>query len=163
MGNRPYTWEGEETHQYDDIIDLPHPTPTTRPRMSLMDRAAQFAPFAALVGYGDEVDEVSRLTDERLDLTEEELFALNQTLNKLMASCAEALSKRKAGAAFAFPQVTLTYFQPDAKKSGGCYVQHIGQLKRVDPVEGVVYFCDGKSVPIPDVIDVSIAGEEPRC
>lgn len=158
MGNRPYVWQGEETHQYDDIIDLPHPNPSIRPRMSLMERAAQFAPFAALVGYGDEVDEVTRLTDVRLDLTEEELSALNQMLNELMELCATALSKRKAGEAFRFPQVTVTYFLPDSKKSGGSYVQQSGLLKRVDPVEGVLIFTDSKAVPISDVIDISVEG-----
>lgn len=65
--------------RYDDIIDLPHYTSATRPRMPLLDRAAQFAPFSALVGYEDAIQETGRLTLERTEQTENELFDPDET------------------------------------------------------------------------------------
>ena len=56
--------------RYDDIINLPHHVSSTRQRMSMHDRAAQFAPFAALVGYDDAVAETARLTESRPELDE---------------------------------------------------------------------------------------------
>ena len=93
--------------KYGDIIDLPCPTSQSHPRMTMINRAAQFSPFAALTGYDDEVEEKARLTEEKHELTEDE----EDYLNKAMISLREKLGER--------PQVTLVYFCPDEKKSGG--------------------------------------------
>jgi len=101
--------------KYDDIIDLPHHVSTTHPHMPMIDRAAQFMPFRALTGYEDAVQETARLTDEQVELTEDEKAVLDMRLQRL----ADEIASR--------PTVTLTYFQPDRKKSGGTYVTATGQ------------------------------------
>ena len=120
--------------EYDDIIDLPRPKSKHEP-MPMSDRAAQFSPFAALTGYGDAIDETARLTDARIELSEEERAELDY--KQLDA-----------------PTVTVTYFIPDERKSGGAYVTHTGVLKRVDEVERMVVFKDGLRVPLDEVMDI---------
>ena len=84
MGNRTYTWvQKEGTHEYDDIIDLPHYVSATRPHMRMIDRAAQFSPFDALTGYDETITETARQTDARIELSEQELAALNETVIRL--------------------------------------------------------------------------------
>lgn len=125
--------------EYDDIIDLPRPKSKHEP-MPMSDRASQFSPFAALTGYGDAIDETARLTDHRTELSEEERAELDykqQYLSTLNA-----------------PTVTVTYFVPDERKSGGAYVTHTGVLKRVDEVERMVVFKDGLRVPLDEVMDI---------
>ena len=125
--------------EYDDIIDLPRPKSAHEP-MPMSDRAAQFSPFAALTGYDDAIDETARLTDERIELTEEQRAALDY--------------KQQYLAALDSPTVTVTYFVPDERKSGGAYVTHTGVLKRVDEVERMVVFKDGLRVPLDEVMDI---------
>ena len=125
--------------EYDDIIDLPRPKSKHEP-MPMSDRAAQFSPFAALTGYGDAIDETARLTDARIELSEEERAELDykqQYLSTLDST-----------------MVTVTYFVPDSRKSGGAYVTHTGVLKRVDEVESMVVFKDGLRVPLDEVMDI---------
>ena len=125
--------------EYDDIIDLPRPKPAHEP-MPMSDRAAQFSPFAALTGYGDAIDETARLTDARIELSEEERAELDY--------------KQQYLATLDAPTVTVTYFVPDERKSGGAYVTHTGVLKRVDEVERMVVFKDGLRVPLDEVMDI---------
>ena len=125
--------------EYDDIIDLPRPKSKHEP-MPMSDRAAQFSPFAALTGYGDAIDETARLTDARIELSEEERAELDYKQ--------QYLATRDA------PTVTVTYFVPDERKSGGAYVTHTGVLKRVDEVERMVVFKDGLRVPLDEVMDI---------
>ena len=125
--------------EYDDIIDLPRPKSKHEP-MPMSDRAAQFSPFAALTGYGDAIDETARLTDRRIELSEEERAELDY--------------KQQYLATLDAPTVTVTYFVPDERKSGGAYVTHTGVLKRVDEVERIVVFKDGLRVPLDDVMDI---------
>lgn len=96
----------QKNGDYDDIIDLPHHASTTRPRMSRLDRAAQFAPFAALTGYGAAIKETARLTDERSELGEYELMELNAGIHMLMERIDE------------HPQVEITYFQARRTQGG---------------------------------------------
>ena len=98
------------SNKYDDMIYLPNPTPTCKPRMSLHDRAAQFSPFAALTGYEDAVEETARLTDTRLELSEDMKTILNEKMQMIVDNMD------------ADPIVTITYFVPDKKKEGGAYV-----------------------------------------
>ena len=125
--------------EYDDIIDLPRPKSKHEP-MPMSDRAAQFSPFATLTGYGDAIDETARLTDRRIELSEEESAELDY--------------KQQYLATLDAPTVTVTYFVPDERKSGGAYVTHTGVLKRVDEVESMVVFKDGLRVPLDEVMDI---------
>ena len=125
--------------EYDDIIDLPRPKSKHEP-MPMSDRAAQFSPFAALTGYGDAIDETARLTDHRIELSEEERTELDY--------------KQQYLSTLDSPTVTVTYFVPDERKTGGAYVTHTGTLKRVDEVERMVVFEDGLRVPLDEVMDI---------
>lgn len=127
---------------YDDIINLPHHVSTTRPHMSMQDRAAQFAPFAALTGYGDAVREAARLTEGKIELTEDAQAALDAKLRPL------------ADGSMVGKEVTLTWFQPDARKSGGAYVTTTGTLKRVDSYSGEVVLSSNQRIPMIDIVDI---------
>lgn len=120
---------------YEDIIGLPrHVSPRRKP-MPLMGRAAQFAPFAALTGFEEEIDETARLTDRCPELTEEDFLRLNSQLYELMGRLHE------------HPEVTLTCFEPDKKKPGGAYRSVTGSVRRIDETEQVVILTDGRRVP----------------
>lgn len=129
---------------YDDIIDLPHHVSSTRPRMPMIDRAAQFQPFRALTGYEDAVRETARLTDRRMELTEEEKARLDAALQRLM----DSISSR--------PQVSVTWFQPDKRKAGGAYVTTTGRLKKIDDLEGILILLGGERIVIEDILDIQI-------
>lgn len=126
---------------YDDIIHLPHPTSPKHPRMSRADRAAQFAPFAALVGHGAAIQETARLTDRKIELTEDEQAVLDEKLRRLAGT----------GGAAAF-----TYFVPDGKKSGGAYVTEVRTLKKIDPLGRRLIFTDGTEIPIENIAEVEL-------
>ena len=128
--------------QYDDIIHLPHPNSSRHPRMSLLDRAAQFSPFAALTGYEDAIEETGRLTDHRIELNEDARAFLDQKQQLL----ADAASSR--------PQVSVTYFQPDHRKSGGAYVTVEGTLKKLDPYDRVLILTDETRIPLSEIVTI---------
>ena len=130
--------------KYDDIIDLPHHISATRPRMPMIDRAAQFMPFRALTGYEDAVHETARLTEERVELTEDEKAVLDGKLQRLT----DRLDSH--------PQVTLTWFQPDKKKAGGAYITTTGQLKKIDDFAGVLILLSGERSLIEDILDIQL-------
>lgn len=131
------------TNYYDDIIDLPHPVSTKHPPMSMLQRAAQFAPFAALTGHGAAIQEAGRLTDTQKVLEEYD----NRHLNEKMASILTDLSQH--------PSVTITYFLPDARKEGGAYVTTSGVLRKYDEYLKVLTLEDGTQIDIPYIIDVA--------
>ena len=131
--------------KYDEIMGLPHHVSKTRPQMPMSDRAAQFAPFAALTGYDAAIKETGRLTDERIELDVEALSALNMKYQLLMEALDEA------------PEVTITYFQPDERKAGGKYVSVVGAVKKIDDFERRITMRDGTRIPMDDVL--SIDGE----
>ena len=122
--------------KYDDIINLPHHVSKTRKPMSMESRAAQFAPFAALSGHDEAVNETARLTSSRMDLSQEML---------------DNLSLRLAYALEQGAPVTVTYFQPDAYKDGGKYVTASGIIKKVDDVEGTIVFSDKRTIRLDDI------------
>ena len=132
-------------NQYEDIINLPHHVSPTRPQMPMSDRAAQFAPFAALTGYDAAIKETGRLTDEKIELDEEALTALDMKYQFLMDALDDA------------PEVTITYFQPDERKAGGKYVSAVGVVRKVDDFERRITMQDGTRIPMDDVL--SIDGE----
>ncbi len=131
--------------KYNEIMGLPHHVSKTRPQMPMSDRAAQFAPFAALTGYDAAIKETGRLTDERIELDVEALSALDMKYQLLMEALDEA------------PEVTITYFRPDERKAGGKYVSAVGAVKKIDDFERRITMQDGAKIPMDDVL--SIEGE----
>ena len=129
--------------KYKDIIDLPHKQSSRRPHMSLSDRAAQFAPFSALTGYDDAIVETGRLTDKKIELSEEALDLLNAKYQILLAHLADNA------------EIILTYFVPDKNKSGGAYVEKQGVVKRLDTFERHIVLCDGTKISMDDILTMS--------
>ena len=124
---------------YDDIIDLPHHVSRNHPQMSMHDRAAQFAPFAALTGYEAEVGETARLTAVKRELDAQEAEELNRQLAALIARLTER------------PEVTVEYFIPDERKAGGAYVTVTGRVRHVSLPERVLVMEDGNAIPMDDI------------
>ena len=124
---------------YDDIIDLPHPTSAKHPRMPMADRAAQFSPFAALMGHGAAIKETARFTDRKMELTEDEKAVLDEKLRVLRDTCGEAV---------------FTYFLPDEKKNGGAYVTAAGSIKKLDLLERRVILTGGAVIPVEDILEI---------
>ena len=131
-----------ECHRYDDVINRQHPTSKKHPRMSNMNRAAQFAPFAALTGYEESIEETARLTDRRIELSEYEIEELNAKLNFIQ----EHIKER--------PEVTITYFQPDERKEGGAYITVSGKVRRIDEENRVLIFEGEKIIKIDTVLKI---------
>ena len=128
--------------KYNEIMGLPHHVSKTRSQMPMSDRAAQFAPFAALTGYDSAIKESGRLTDERIELDEEALAALDMKYQLLMDTFDNA------------PEVTITYFQPDERKAGGKYITATGTVKKVDDFERRITMQDGSKIPMDDVLNI---------
>ena len=128
--------------QYGDIIHLPHHVSKTRPQMSMEDRAAQFSPFAALTGYDAAILETGRLTEDKLELGEETQAILDRKQRYL----AEIIDTK--------PEITVTYFVPDEKKSGGAYSTVTGFLKRIDEYERQLVLTDGRRIQQDVVFDI---------
>lgn len=127
---------------YDDIIRLPHHVSQNHPQMSMHDRAAQFAPFAALTGYEAAVGETARLTTERRELDAQEAEELNRRLTDLAARLKDR------------PKVTIEYSVPDERKSGGAYVSVTGRVRNISVAERLLVMEDGTEIPMEDVDSV---------
>ena len=124
------------THKYDDIINLPRPMSKKRSPMSNFDRAAQFSPFAALTGYDAVIAETGRLTDTRIELDEGGKALLDEKLQTIRAHLEE------------HPEVKLTVFCPDSRKTGGAYEEIAGKVKKIDPVTRILVLTSGAVIPI---------------
>ena len=129
-------------NKYDNIINLPHHVSKTRKPMSLYNRAAQFAPFAALTGYDDAIKETARLTEERIELSDELKNMLNQKIKLII----ENIKLQ--------PEVAITYFVPDNKKSGGVYKTISGNVKRIDEVEKCIIFTNKLKIKVSDLLNI---------
>ena len=127
---------------YEDIINLPHHVSKTRPQMSMIDRAAQFSPFAALTGYDAAIKETGRLTDEKIEMDEEALSILNMKFHLLVDSLADE------------PEITFTYFKPDERKAGGAYIDVTGKVKKVDDFERLIVMQNGTKMPMDDILNI---------
>lgn len=127
---------------YADILNLPHHELTTRQRMPVGNRAASFAPFAALTGYDESVKEAARLTTERLELDEGTKEMLNDKLRIAVEKADEQ------------PEVSITYFLPDKRKAGGEYVTVKAVIKRIDEYERRIVFADKSFIPIDDIYEI---------
>ena len=121
--------------KYDDIIHTPWPRPTKRARMSLEDRAAQFAPFAALNGYEEAVEEEARLTEREIDLDD----SVRETINQTIVEAEEQLMRGET------VRLSVTWFQPDVHKEGGTYRTATGRLKKIDHYRQVLRLAEIKS------------------
>ena len=131
-----------DARQYDDLIFLPHHVSSTRPKMSLSDRAAQFSPFAALTGYDGAIRETARQTDEFIVLDESYRAEVDLKLRWLKDHLKEA------------PQVCITYFLPDEKKSGGMYMTATGIVKKIDEYGRSVWMSDLTVIPIEKIYEI---------
>ena len=125
---------------YRDIIDLEHPDSKTHPRMPMANRAAQFAPFAALTGYEEAIAETGRLTESRLERSDDDNHILNERIHQLIAI------------ENSHPEVTLTFFERDPHKEGGRYLTVTGKLKRIDETEGLIILDDGLAIAMSDLL-----------
>lgn len=132
----------EEMQRYEDIIHLPHHVSSSHPPMPVRDRAAQFAPFAALTGYEAAIRETARLTEEKIELDESILAALDGKLQMV-----------KEQMAFE-PVITVTYFKPDRKKQGGAYVTIKEGVKKIDDHARVLIMEDGEKIPFDDIVGI---------
>lgn len=130
------------SEKYSDIMDMPHHHSAHRPHMSRLDRAAQFAPFAALTGYDAVIAESGRFTSRMAELDENFIDALNEKLLKLQS--------------MTLPRVKITYFKPDDRKDGGAYVQIQGRLKKIDEFSGCLVMEDKSTIPIDRVFDIDV-------
>lgn len=131
-------------NKYIDIINLPHHESKKHPRMSLEERSAQFAPFAALTGYEDEIEETGRLTTIKKEINEEAKLILD---NKLQTIKKNILSK---------PKITCTYFIPDSNKEGGKYVEYTGNVVKIDEYNKIIIFEDKNKISISEIIKITL-------
>lgn len=131
-----------ERFPYEDIVDLPHHISKKHPQPTMADRAARFAPFAAITGYEEMVLEEARVTDERIEMDESTKAALNEKLNMILEFVDEQ------------PEVSITYFEPDMRKAGGAYITVIGTVKRIDEYEHLVIMTDGKKINIYEIYNL---------
>lgn len=128
--------------KYSDIMGMAHHQSAHRPHMSRLDRAAQFAPFAALTGYDAVIAESGRFTSQMAELDENFIDALNETLLKLQS--------------MTLPRVKITYFRPDDKKAGGAYIQVQGRLKKIDEYDRCLVMEDKSTIPIDRLFGIEI-------
>lgn len=136
--------EQDKEKNYEDIINLPHHVSAVHPPMPRSDRAAQFAPFAALTGYGEVIKETARQTERKPELTEEEKQALDYKLQMAVSLPGEK------------PAVRVTYFVPDGKKAGGSYHRARGKIRKTDTDRGKLVMENGEQIDLEMVVDITV-------
>ena len=125
---------------YEDILYLEHHVSKKHPQMSIYNRAAQFAPFAALSGHGEAIAETARLTEGKIELDDYEKLKLDEKLYILQERIAE---------------VCITYFRPDTKKNGGAYLTISQGLKKICPQERLLVMADDTKIRMEDILELS--------
>lgn len=130
--------------KYDDIINLPHHTSTKHPRMTRTARAAQFAPFAALTGLDDEMEETARLTDKKITLDEEQKQVINRELLFIKNNPQRNIP------------VIITFFKSDGRKDGGAYIEKEVRIKKIDEINRKLILSDYSEIKIDDLFSVRI-------
>ncbi len=128
------------------MLELPHHVSATRPRMSMMERAAQFSPFAALTGFEEAVAETARLTEPRVELDEHRKAELNEQLEILR-------DRLQKGAGLT---VRVRYFSPDGRKEGGAYVTQETGVRRLDPLRRSLLLMTGAEILFEDIADLEV-------
>ena len=132
------------TDKYNDIINLPHHRSEKHPRMTMINRAAQFSPFAALTGHDAAIKETARLTDERIELDESAKAIIDKKLQFI-----EENIKNK-------PVISVTYFEPDERKKGGEYVIETSAVNKIDSYTGCLVMQSGHIISIDEIIEIII-------
>ena len=127
---------------YSSLLEKERPV-SKHPAMSMENRAAQFAPFAALTGYGDKITETARLTDSEAELDEDRKMIIDSKLQLIRDNIKDR------------PTVTVTYFEKDEKKSGGEYLEITGNVKKIDEFESLIVFEDGESISIESILNIT--------
>lgn len=140
----------KDPHRYDDIIDMKRPISKNHPPMDVENRAAQFAPFAALTGFGDAVDETGRLTDQKIELDENTKEILDEKMGRLVMLLEQG--KR--------PEVSFTHFIKDLLKDGGKYVTTRGYVKKIDVLKKLIVMEDANLISTEDIIEIHFAEVE---
>lgn len=133
-----------EENRYDDMLNMPHHISAKHIKMSLYNRAAQFSPFAALTGHSDAIAETARFTESKCELDENEIMIINEKLRMLT----EGPQKGK--------EVTVVYYSPDSKKSGGAYLELRGVIGRINAFEKVIIMADSSRIFIEQIVDIRI-------
>lgn len=128
-------------NNYDDIINLNRPI-SKYPHLNISSRASQFSPFAALVGYDEQVKEVSRLTDKKIEIDDSLKEIINNKLNYINKHIKENIV------------ISIIYFVKDSKKDGGKYLTKNGIVKRIDNVNNYIKFCDNDIIYLKDVLSI---------
>lgn len=138
MGNN-----SKDEHRYDHIIDFEYPYPTHRKKMSMVNRGAQFAPFAALTGHDSAIIETARLTDTKIDLSDEQITRINERLNLIQSLLPDT------------PIVYITYFVKDDKKDGGSYITDKCEIRKIDEYDNKLIMKDKSTIFIEDIIEIT--------
>ena len=126
--------------KYEDMLDMKRPVSKKHPPMPIKDRAAQFAPFAALTGHQAAIEEAARVTDIRMELDEEMKEQLNVKLQKIVSEPGQ--------------KIQLVYYVPDGRKSGGSYKTKIGIVKKIDEYQKILVLEDGCRIPLEDISEI---------
>jgi len=129
----------KDIHNYDDIINMPRHISSKHTQMKIIDRAAQFAPFAALTGHKESIDEASRITDSKKELDENQKEILNNKLNYILLNLDKLF------------EIKITYFQADLKKSGGKYITVLANIKKIDEYNKVLVLNNGMKIKLDDL------------
>lgn len=133
-----------DQHRYDDIIELEHPVSRRHDRMSMIERAAQFAPFAALTGYDAMVMEEARLTGRKMELDDQQRADLDSTL----ATLVERITQH--------PEVSVVYFRADGRKEGGSYVQLTGRVQNIELPLRRIIMKDSTRISLDDIFELKL-------
>lgn len=128
---------------YENIIYLPHYEPKYHQRMSIYNRSAQFAPFAALTGYEDAVHETARLTENKIELDDD----LKNIIDMKLQNVEEHIKDNQ--------DINILYFEKDKRKHGGKYIEHRGVVKRIDLVNHFILFKDNSKINIDSILDIN--------
>lgn len=131
-----------DIHKYDDIINLPHHVSSTRPHMSIEERAAQFSPFAALTGHEDAIKETARQTEREIILDENELEILDEKLKAILSDKSDNKN------------IIVVYYVPDENKNGGKYLECSGRVKKMDEYRHVLVMEDGTEINVGRIADI---------
>ncbi len=136
------------TNKYDDILELPCPVSKKHAPMSRESRAAQFAPFAALTGYEEAVEETARLTDAKIELTEDQLARVNHTLHEIYTDRDDTTVYE------------VVYFRADKRKAGGMYLTVQGRVRDVNIAEGTLTLENRLKLAFEDILSIRVFRED---